>query len=324
GVAGPIGVTGATGVAGPIGVTGADGVQGLKGDKGDIGATGVAGPIGVTGADGVQGLKGDKGDTGATGVAGPIGVTGADGIQGLKGDKGDTGAPMTASNGLTSASGDITLGGTLTKATTVATSSTNTLAVSGLQAGTTATNKIVTASTTGVLTTVEFGEHKSYTTALMNLIASPSPGRTIYNSTEKSLYTYDGTNWVGQNSQTFNSFFNSGFELALNVKADLTNTFTLAGKQNVMVTASFVPQCQVSTLNGTTSGECLLLIDGVAQDSRRYSTINSGTELYRYSSVVTWSGSLNPGSHTIIFRVIYTGGNTATNAEDRRMDIFVK
>ncbi|TKC10433.1 hypothetical protein FA048_09595 [Pedobacter polaris] len=190
--------------------------------------------------------------------------------------------------------------------------------------GAAASDKVVTANTTGVLKAVEFGEHKAFTTVQMNAISSPNPGRTIYNSDEKSLYTYNGTNWVGQNSKTFSVAVDDVSTLTINTPAELTSTFTLAGKQNVLVTANFVPMCNSNGVNVYTNGVYNLVIDGVAQNTRNYTIINAASgELPRHSSVATWSGSLAPGSHTIIFRVLYTSGSVATNASDRRMDIFI-
>lgn len=59
---------------------------------------------------------------------------------------------LTANNGLTKTGNNIQLGGSLTQATTITASSTNTLAVQGLQSGSLATDSIVVADpTTGVL-----------------------------------------------------------------------------------------------------------------------------------------------------------------------------
>ena len=62
-------------------------------------------------------------------------------------------APGTANNGLTITTGTIQLGGALTKATTVAASSTNTLAITGLQTGA-ATDNVVVTDASGVLKNV--------------------------------------------------------------------------------------------------------------------------------------------------------------------------
>lgn len=59
---------------------------------------------------------------------------------------------LTANNGLTKTGNNIQLGGSLNQATTITTTATNTLAVSGLQSGSLATDSIVVADpTTGVL-----------------------------------------------------------------------------------------------------------------------------------------------------------------------------
>ena len=61
---------------------------------------------------------------------------------------------VTSDNGLTKTANNIQLGGTLTKATTIAASTANTLAVTGLQTGA-ATDKVIVSSTNGVLKTVD-------------------------------------------------------------------------------------------------------------------------------------------------------------------------
>ena len=66
---GPQGIQGVAGPTGPTGATGATGPQGLKGDTGATGATGA------TGSQGSQGIQGIQGLTGATGATGPVGET---------------------------------------------------------------------------------------------------------------------------------------------------------------------------------------------------------------------------------------------------------
>jgi|GEM_PF-1478402 len=63
-------------------------------------------------------------------------------------------AAVTADNGLTQAAGNIRLGGNLITATTITTDAANTLAIAGLQAGT-STDKVVVADATGILKTVD-------------------------------------------------------------------------------------------------------------------------------------------------------------------------
>lgn len=64
-----------------------------------------------------------------------------------------TTAPVTADNGLTVTSSKVQLGGDLNKATTISTSASNTLAITGLQSGA-ATDNVVVSDTNGVLKTV--------------------------------------------------------------------------------------------------------------------------------------------------------------------------
>ena len=117
-------------------------LQGPVGPQGPIGLTGPAGADGATGPQGPQGIAGVDGADGATGPQGPIGLTGPAGADG---------SVVTADNGLNkSTATNIQLGGALLKATEIATTATNTLAVSGLQAGSTS-DEIVVVGTDGVL-----------------------------------------------------------------------------------------------------------------------------------------------------------------------------
>ena len=142
GLTGPAGADGATGPQGPIGLTGPAGADGATGPQGPIGLTGPAGADGATGPQGPQGIAGVDGADGATGPQGPIGLTGPAGADG---------SVVTADNGLNkSTATNIQLGGALLKATEIATTATNTLAVSGLQAGSTS-DEIVVVGTDGVL-----------------------------------------------------------------------------------------------------------------------------------------------------------------------------
>lgn len=62
------------GPQGPQGLQGLQGIQGVKGDTGDTGAQGLQGPQGPQGpqgAQGIQGIQGVKGDTGADGASFP-------------------------------------------------------------------------------------------------------------------------------------------------------------------------------------------------------------------------------------------------------------
>jgi hypothetical protein len=84
------GGTGSSGVAGPTGVSGATGAS-VTGPTGVSGATGVVGPTGVSGATGVAGPTGVSGATGVAGATGPTGVSGATGIVGATGPLGSSG-----------------------------------------------------------------------------------------------------------------------------------------------------------------------------------------------------------------------------------------
>jgi hypothetical protein len=164
GPAGPQGIAGNDGATGPIGPAGPQGIQGNDGPigpagpqgiAGNDGATGPAGPQGIQGNDGPlgpQGIAGNDGATGAQGPAGPIGPAGAQGPIGPAGPQGATGAFVaTVDNGLNfSTPTNIQLGGALITPTTITAGATNTLAIAGLQTGTT-TDQIVVVDGAGVL-----------------------------------------------------------------------------------------------------------------------------------------------------------------------------
>ena len=45
--------------------------------------------------------------------------------------------------------------------------------------------------------------HKSYTTPQMNALTGMGAGDTIYNSTQGTLYVYNGTSWNAMSANTF-------------------------------------------------------------------------------------------------------------------------
>nr|MBB6148270.1 hypothetical protein [Mucilaginibacter sp. SP1R1] len=185
GAPGAVGPQGAKGDVGADGAPGAVGPQGAKGDVGAAGATGPQGQGGITQGTGVVTVTGAgtstspyiiaattahtlsstantltstvNGITVTTPLVNTNTLTATNGslistVNGIA-----TAPPVSvlidANNGLTVASGKVQLGGTLSVATTIVTTGTNTLALSGLQTGA-ATDNIVVASTGGVLKTV--------------------------------------------------------------------------------------------------------------------------------------------------------------------------
>ena len=195
GATGPQGLTGATGPQGLTGATGPQGPQGDKGDKGDAGDTGQDGTNGQDGQDGqsayalwltqsgnagkteAEFIASLKGDTGAQGdpstddqnatevaLATPLDVDG-DGTQETNVEAAliklntDLDA-LGATNGLTKTGQNIELGGTLTKPTEIVTTSTNTLALSGLTSNSDITSDqyeiLILNKTTGVIQKVAY------------------------------------------------------------------------------------------------------------------------------------------------------------------------
>src|SRR5579875_3715244 len=107
GLAGPLGVRGATGPSGAAGATGPQGPAGEGGAQGPQGGVGQTGPTGATGA---TGARGPAGVTGATGPAGSAGARGPSGAAGLTGPAGATGA--TGPTGPTGPTGKAATGAT--------------------------------------------------------------------------------------------------------------------------------------------------------------------------------------------------------------------
>lgn len=163
------------------------------------------------------------------------------------------------------------------------------------------------------------------TTAQMNAIGTPIAGLQVYNTEENCTFLYNGSNWRSLCAKTFQQSDAGSFQVARGNSADLSQSITLAGTQNITVQVSFNPQAWTNAANAYGQGTYNILIDGVVvTGSMRYSFQNEGNNLYRYSAVGTWTTTLAPGAHTIIFRVSSDStGGVDTNAEDRRMIITV-
>lgn len=131
GPAGPTGPTGSTGVTGSTGTTGATGPTGAAGATGSAGATGATGPQGAPGTNGTNGTNGATGSTGATGAAGvgvPTGGTIGQVLAKINSTNFNTqwvtpsgggGTVTGGTNGLALVGANISLGGTLTAATSI-------------------------------------------------------------------------------------------------------------------------------------------------------------------------------------------------------------
>jgi hypothetical protein len=243
GVPGTPGATGATGPQGTTGLTGAPGPQGIPGTPGATGATGPQGTTGLTGAPGPQGVPGTPGATGATGPQGTTGLTGAPGPQGIPGTPGATGpqgpqgiagiggktnagtniaiigagtetspyyisaiipsAISTADNGLTVLGTNVQLGGALSKPTVITTAATNTLAIKGLQTGT-STDNIVVADANGVLKTITAGPATEWYAANTTTDAGADKNNSVYRSGKVGLGVTNPTTLLDINNNSTN------------------------------------------------------------------------------------------------------------------------
>ena len=163
GIQGPQGPTGPEGPQGPQGDTGAVGPQGPRGAEGPQGPQGEIGPQGETGPTGPQGeagATGPQGETGPTGPIGPAGIGGktvADGAIKLTGagtDEDPYKISVKIDNGLHIDDDKVKFGGNLTEATTLATTSQNTLSITGLQEGS-PSDQVVVLDSNNVLKSVK-------------------------------------------------------------------------------------------------------------------------------------------------------------------------
>ncbi|WP_294293279.1 hypothetical protein [uncultured Chryseobacterium sp.] len=166
------------------------------------------------------------------------------------------------------------------------------------------------------------------TTAQMNAIISPVAGLLVRNTDENCNFLYNGSYWRSMCTSTFQQSSPGPVLIGRGTSQDLTQSITLAGTQNITVQVSFNPQVNTNASNGYSFGTYSILIDGNnVTGTMRYATQNAGNNLYRYSSIGTWTTSLAPGNHTIIFRVTAdtaaNGATVDTNAEDRRMIVTV-
>ena len=188
---GPIGLTGPQGIQGVQGNTGANGAEGPQGIQGPIGPQGPQGGIGLI-VDGTNTTVSGSGtatdpykvdtpsipattvsntstannlNTTVNGVTGTnVNIINSNVLEATNGNlistvNGVASAPaipilIAADNGLTAVNGNVQLGGSLVQPTTLTTTAANSLAISGLPAGTATDNIIVSDPATGVLKTV--------------------------------------------------------------------------------------------------------------------------------------------------------------------------
>ncbi|MFC4476350.1 tail fiber domain-containing protein [Flavobacterium chungangensis] len=191
GQTGPQGPEGPQGIQGVQGNTGANGAEGPQGIQGPIGPQGPQGGIGLI-VDGTNTTVSGSGtatdpykvdtpsipattvsntstannlNTTVNGVTGTnVNIINSNVLEATNGNlistvNGVASAPaipilIAADNGLTAVNGNVQLGGSLVQPTTLTTTAANSLAISGLQAGTATDNIIVSDPATGVLKTV--------------------------------------------------------------------------------------------------------------------------------------------------------------------------
>ncbi len=119
----------------------------------------------------------------------------------------------TASNGLTESTNNIKLGGTLSEATTIATSGSNTLAITGLQSGNLLTDSILVQTTTGVIRRLSMSALADKTVgsiAIFPYQSIPSGylecnGQAVSRTTYADLFAKIGTTYgAGNGTTTFN------------------------------------------------------------------------------------------------------------------------
>lgn len=201
GVTGPRGLTGATGPTGAIGPEGPEGPTGPAGPSGSKGDTGVAGPEGPTGPTGPMGPTGPTGPMGPTGPTGPTGPAGIGGkiTAGDAIDLTGTGTNLdpyhlsvNVDNGLTIDDNKIKVGGTLTESITFNTTTTNSIAIVGLEKGDTSDHIIVTDSN-GVLKSANAVTPSFFSlpTIVLPTTNSNLPSYVTYNLGEFTVDLYD-------------------------------------------------------------------------------------------------------------------------------------
>ena len=122
-------------------------------------------------------------------------------------------ATTTASNGLNMSGSDVRLGGSLTQATTIGTSPTNTLSITGLQSGNLSTDSVLVTTSTGQLKKVSISavqDHTVGTIVTFPYSAIPADylecnGAAVSRTTYAALFAKIGTTYgAGDGSTTFN------------------------------------------------------------------------------------------------------------------------
>lgn len=157
----------------------------------------------------------------------------------------------TANNGLTAASGNVKLGGSLTAATTITTDATKTLALAGLQDGAT-TDKMVVVDGSGVLKSV------AATTRNLNAIVTKTANYTVLDS--------DYTILANATSNAFtltlpNATTNTGRVLIIRKTDESANVLTFSSAIKISETTSFTTLNINTTIRIQSDGTAWYKID---------------------------------------------------------------
>ena len=255
--------------------------------------TGPAGPQGATGA------TGPAGTTGATGPAGATGATGATGPQGPVGTNG-TNASVTASNGVSVASGNVTLGGSLSQATTIAQGS-NALGLTGSGGVGIGTATPAASAQLEVASTTKGFLPPRLTTTQRDAIASPAVGLVVYNTTTNKLNVWNGTAWTAALT---------GAEAGDPVSS--TATFAYTGASQTYTVPAGVTSLQV-TADGSTGQNFFSVLGGRGARVTATLAVTPGEVLAvmvgggTYNGGGAGNGAGNGGGATDLRRVLATG-----------------
>ena len=222
----------------------------------------------------------------------------------------DSVGTFTATNGLTlSGTKELKIGGSLTAATTIGTSSTNTLKLTGIQAGASTDSLMVisngilkkvavstdvpayTASTGMTLTGSAFSANT--TSALWN--ANQLQGRTLSSTAPTSGQTlkWNGTSWTPGNDSTVSYTGSNGLTLS-------GTTFKMGGN---LANATTIGTSSTNTLKltgiqtGATSDSVMMISSGVlkkiATSSITGTTYSAGNGMNLSGTTMNWGGNLS-------------------------------
>ena len=185
----------------------------------------------------------------------------------------------TANNGLTAASGNVRLGGSLTQATTISTSATNTIAVNGLQTGTSTDSLLVISTGTGGVIK-KIAAPQSFPQLLVDVrrTSTYSPGTTfatlVYNSANINVGTAYNTAtglFTATATGIYEIIINNGYKWPAN-NAQIVNQIIVNGAVDMEIDISNYPT--VNNLNTTASGHTI-----VSMTAGQTASISVGNEI---------------------------------------------